>query len=157
MVQLHAAAPDFSLTSQQQEEPIRLSALIGQAVVLYFYPKDNTSGCTLEAQQFQALLPEFESLDAIVLGVSPDSVASHCRFAEKHGLGFRLLSDPDHVVADQYGVWTEKSMYGKKFMGIQRATFLIDAEGKVAQIWSKVKADGHARQVLEALRAHLGA
>ena len=144
-------APTFTLASSKGGE-INLADLRGKPVVLYFYPKDNTSGCTLEAQQFRDRLADFEALGVTVLGVSPDSVESHCRFAEKQGLNFHLLADPDHSVAEQYGVWVEKSMYGKKHWGIQRATFLIDGEGVIDTVWPKVKPDGHAQDVLDAAR-----
>jgi peroxiredoxin Q/BCP len=143
-------APAFTLKSGAGDT-VRLAALRGKKVVLYFYPKDDTSGCTLEANQFQENLGEFEARNAVVLGVSPDSCAKHVKFAGKYGLSFALLADEDHAVAEKYGVWVEKSMYGKKYMGIQRATFLIDEHGKIAQVWPKVKPDGHAREVLAAL------
>jgi len=132
---------------------VSLSGLRGKPVVVYFYPKDDTPGCTVEALGFEALGAEFSKAGAEVLGISPDSPASHCRFQKKHGLGLRLLSDQEHQAAEAYGVWVEKSMYGKTYMGIQRATFLVDASGKIARLWPKVKPEGHAEEVLEAVRA----
>src|SRR5690606_35460713 len=124
-------------------EPVRLSDLRGRAVVLYFYPKHDTPGCTKEACAFRDRNSEILKLGAEVLGVSPDSVESHAKFREKYGANFRLLADTDHSVAEQYGSWREKNMYGKKSMGVQRSTFLIDAEGKVAKVWKRVRVDGH--------------
>lgn len=143
-------APAFTLPDSQGDK-LRLSALQGQPVVLYFYPKDDTPGCTTEAQGFQARLPEFAQRHAVVLGVSPDDAASHCTFADKYGLEFRLLSDTDHAVAEKYGVWVEKNRYGRKYWGVQRATFLIDEKGKVVRVWPRVKPDGHADEVLAAI------
>jgi len=120
--------------------------------VLYFYPKDDTPGCTREACAFRDRRKELEKLGAIVLGVSPDDAVSHGKFRDKFDLNFPLLCDVDHKVADKFGAWREKNMYGKKSMGIQRSTFLIDAEGKVAKVWKKVSVDGHDEQVLEALK-----
>ncbi|PCJ63991.1 MAG: thioredoxin-dependent thiol peroxidase [Candidatus Hydrogenedentota bacterium] len=146
------AAPAFTLESSKGGK-VRLSSLKGQPVVVYFYPKDNTPGCTVEAQEFQAALGAFRKAGAAVLGISPDSVESHCKFADKQGLHFPLLVDTDHVVCEKYGVWVEKNMYGRKFWGVQRATLLINSSGKVAQVWPKVKPKGHAAQVLEAVKA----
>ncbi len=143
-------APAFTLPGSGGK-PVKLSDFKGKRVVLYFYPKDDTPGCTTEAKEFQAAAADFEAANAVVLGVSPDGVEKHCKFAEKYGLGFELLADTEHAVAEKYGVWVEKSMYGKKYMGMQRATFLIDEQGKVAQVWPKVKPAGHAKQVLDAL------
>lgn len=143
-------APAFSLPSHRGGT-VKLSQFKGRPVVLFFYPKDNTPGCTVEAKGFQAALASLTKHGAAVLGVSPDSVASHCKFAEKFGLDFDLLADTEHAAAQKYGVWVEKNMYGKKFMGIQRATFLIDAAGKIAKVWPKVKPDQHATEVLAAL------
>jgi peroxiredoxin Q/BCP len=146
------AAPDFELTSDSGED-VRLSDLRGRPVVLYFYPKDDTPGCTKQACSFRDAYGEFEERGATILGVSPDSEASHVRFKEKFGLPFTLLADPDHEVAEQYGVWVEKSNYGRKSMGIKRSTFVIDAEGNVAKAMLGVSPDGHADVVLEALPA----
>ena len=142
-------APAFNLPTNTDRK-LKLTDLRGKPVVVYFYPKDNTPGCTIEAKQFRDLLPEFEAVGVTVLGVSPDTVESHCKFVEKQQLNFELLADTDHAVAERYGVWVEKNMYGKKKWGIQRATFLIDSDGKIARIWPKVKADGHAEEVLQA-------
>jgi peroxiredoxin Q/BCP len=130
---------------------VKLSDLKGSPVVLYFYPKDDTPGCTKEACAFRDRKEELKKLGAVVLGVSPDDVASHAKFREKYELNFPLLADADHKIADKYGAWREKNMYGKKSMGIQRSTFLIDAEGRVAKVWKRVKVDGHDTQVLQAL------
>jgi len=121
--------------------------------VLYFYPRDDTPGCTREALDFTALAPEFDAAGVTVLGISRDSVAKHGKFIAKHGLGIELLSDPDATVSTGYGVWVEKKMYGRTSMGIQRATFLIAGDGRVARVWPKVKVAGHAAEVLEAARA----
>jgi peroxiredoxin Q/BCP len=145
-----AEAPDFSLAADDGRE-VRLSALRGKPVVLYFYPKDDTPGCTKEACAFRDRSAEIEERGAVVLGVSPDSVASHGKFRDKYGLNFPLLADPGHTVADSYGAWREKNMYGKVSMGIQRSTFLIDAKGVVRKVWKKVSVDGHDEQVLSAL------
>lgn len=145
-------APVFTLESSGGGR-VKLSQFKGNTVVLYFYPRDNTPGCTVEANEFRTVQPELEALGAVVLGVSPDSVASHCKFTEKYGLNFRLLADTDHGIAEKYGVWAEKVMYGKKAMGIVRTTFLIDGGGKICRVWSKVKPDGHGREVLEAVKA----
>ena len=130
-----------------------LSAYRGKPLVLYFYPKDDTSGCTSEAQAFTALMPQFAAADVAVLGVSKDSVKSHAKFVAKYDLAVPLASDSEGVVCEAFGVWVEKSMYGKKYMGIERATFLIDGEGRVAQVWRKVKVTGHADSVLAAALA----
>jgi len=145
-------APDFSLPAVP-DGPIRLKQFRGkQNVVLYFYPRDNTPGCTQEACDFRDSAPQLKKADTVVLGISPDSAASHEKFAAKFGLPFILLSDPEHEVAEQYGVWVEKNMYGRKSMGIQRATFLIDKKGKVAAVWPKVKVKGHVAEVVEKLK-----
>ena len=145
-------APDFALPRDGGGE-VTLEGLRGKAVVLYFYPKDDTSGCTKEAIAFTGLLDRFEQAGAVVLGASKDSVKKHEKFVEKHALGVALLSDEDGALCEAYGVWVEKSMYGRKYMGIERATFLIDKEGKIARIWRKVKVAGHAEAVLEAVEA----
>ena len=145
-------APDFTLASDGGEK-IKLSALRGSPVVLYFYPKDDTPGCTREACSFRDLSKDLKKLGAKVLGVSADDVASHVKFRDKFKLNFPLLADVDHKVAEKYGAWREKNMYGKKSMGIVRSTFLIDSEGRVAKVWKAVRVDGHDEQVIEALRA----
>jgi thioredoxin-dependent peroxiredoxin len=145
-------APAFSLKDQEGKTH-RLADYAGRPVVLYFYPKDDTSGCTKEACAFQDNLPKFKSGKAAVLGVSILDEASKARFAAKYGLSFPLLADADHDVAEKYGVWKKKSLYGRSFMGIARTTYLIDREGKVAKRWDNVKVDGHAEQVLQAVDA----
>lgn len=144
-------APAISL-KDGSGKTVKLSDFKGKPVVLYFYPKDDTPGCTVEAKEFQASLKAFENAGAVILGVSPDSQKSHCKFAEKFGLTFTLLCDEDHAVAEKYGLWVEKSMYGKKYMGVQRATFLIDGDGRIAHAWPKVKPEGHAAEVLVAIK-----
>jgi thioredoxin-dependent peroxiredoxin len=143
-------APDFELASESGES-IRLSELRGTPVVLYFYAKDDTPGCTTEACEFRDEYSRFGQRGAVVLGVSPDDEASHARFKKKYSLPFTLLADPEHATAEDYGVWVEKNMYGKKRMGIKRSTFVIDAEGNVARALYGVKPEGHAEEVLEAL------
>lgn len=145
-------APDFTLPRDGGGE-IALSDLKGRKTVLYFYPKDDTSGCTKEAIAFTGLLERFEAAGASVIGVSRDSVKKHESFRDKHGLGVALVSDEEGALCEAYGVWVEKSMYGRSYMGIERATFLIDAEGRIAQIWRKVKVPGHAEAVLSAVEA----
>jgi peroxiredoxin Q/BCP len=130
-----------------------LKAHRGKAVVLYFYPKDDTSGCTAEACAFRDALPDFSKINAAVIGISRDSVASHDKFKTKYSLPFPLVSDEDGKVCKAYGTWVEKSMYGRKYMGIERATFLIDGKGTIRHIWRKVKVPGHAEEVLEAAQA----
>lgn len=152
MVSVGDAAPDFS-SPGDGGATVTLSALRGKSVALYFYPKDDTSGCTREALDFTALSDAFAAAGAVVIGMSKDSVASHDRFKSKHGLGVLLASDADGDVAERYGVWVQKSMYGRTYMGLERATFLIDREGRIARIWRKVKVPGHAEAVLEAVRA----
>ena len=143
-------APDFTLTSDTGDT-VSLSALKGKPVVLYFYPKDDTPGCTKQACGIRDAWGEFERSGAVVLGVSPDSEASHVKFKEKYELPFTLLADPDHATAEAYGVWVEKSMYGKTYMGVERSTFVIDADGKLAKVMRKVKPETHADDVLAAL------
>ena len=145
-----APAPDFTLANDQGSET-QLSLLRGRWVVLYFYPKDSTSGCTLEAQEFTALISQFAEKNAVVLGVSPDSIKSHCKFRDAYSLGVTLLSDPETVVLQAYGAWTTKSMYGRQYMGVERSTVLISPDGNVACHWTKVKAAGHAAAVLAKL------
>jgi len=144
-------APDFNLFADGGDR-IKLSSLKGKKVILYFYPKDDTPGCTTEACGFRDNLPKFNKIDAEIIGISRDSVASHNKFKNKHSLPFRLVSDEDGKVCNAYGTWVEKSMYGKKYMGIDRATFLIDGKGIVRNIWRKVKVPGHVEEVLAATK-----
>ncbi|OCW58778.1 peroxiredoxin [Hoeflea olei] len=132
---------------------VSLDDLAGKIVVLYFYPKDDTSGCTTEAVDFTAMAEDFAKAGAVVVGMSPDSVKAHDKFVAKHGLGVILASDEDKTTLEAYGVWTEKSMYGRTYMGVERSTFLIDRDGKIARVWRKVKVKGHAAEVLDAVRA----
>ena len=150
MIEEGQKAPTFTLPSPQGE--VGLTDFDGRTVVLYFYPRDDTPGCTTEAKDFTDLAPEFDAIDAVVLGVSKDTVAKHEAFAAKHDLGVRLLSDAQGQVCEAYGVWVEKKMYGKTSMGIERATFLIDGQGVVRRVWRKVKVPNHAAEVLEAAR-----
>ncbi|MBN2016839.1 MAG: thioredoxin-dependent thiol peroxidase [Candidatus Cloacimonetes bacterium] len=150
-LQIGDRAPDFTLKNQSEED-VSLSEYAGSWLVLYFYPKDNTSGCTLEAKEFTCLVDDFSDLNAMVIGVSKDSIKSHNNFIEKHDLGFELLSDPEHEVMEKYGVWQIKKLYGRMFMGVVRSTFLISPEGEIAHVWYKVKAKGHAEKVLETLK-----
>lgn len=152
MVEEGKEAPDFELTSDSGER-VRLSQFRGQPVVLYFYPKDDTPGCTAQACAIRDNYDDFEQRGAVVLGVSPDEESSHVKFKEKYGLPFTLLADPDHEVSEQYGVWGEKKYMGRTYMGVERSTFLIDAEGRVAKIMRRVKPDTHAELVLDALAA----
>ncbi len=145
-------APDFTLP-RDGGGTLTLSELRPKSVVLYFYPKDDTSGCTKEAIAFTEHLAAFEAAGAMVVGVSKDSVAAHDKFVKKHELGVALVSDEGSDVCERYGVWGEKSMYGRKYMGIERSTFLIDGIGKVARAWLKVKVPGHVEEVLQAVRA----
>ena len=130
-----------------------MSGLRGNPVVLYFYPKDDTSGCTQEAIEFSGLRPQFEKLGAKVIGMSPDPVKKHDKFKTKHDLKVDLVADEDKAIIEAYGLWVEKSMYGRKYMGVERTTYLIDSAGKIAKIWNKVKVPGHAAEVLEATKA----
>jgi peroxiredoxin Q/BCP len=143
-------APDFELQSDSGE-PVKLSELRGRPVVLYFYPKDDTPGCTTEAREFRDAYDVFRERGAEVLGVSPDDIASHQKFKSKHELPFTLLADPDHAVAEKYGVWGERKFAGKTYMGINRSTFIIDEEGKVARAMRGIKPAGHAAQVLDSM------
>ena len=143
-------APDFTLKDDKGSD-VRLSDFRGKPVVLYFYPKDDTPGCTKEACAFRDRRADLQDRGAVVLGVSPDDVASHVKFRDKYSLNFPLLADAGHQVAERYGAWREKTFMGRKHMGVERSTFLIDREGKVARAWHKVSVDGHDEQVLEAL------
>jgi thioredoxin-dependent peroxiredoxin len=145
-------APDFELTSDAGDQ-VRLSQFRGKPVVLYFYPRDDTPGCTKQACAIRDSYDQFTERDAVVLGVSPDEESSHVKFKRKHGLPFTLLADPEHEVAEQYGVWGERKYMGRTYMGIERSTFLIDQEGRVAKVMRRVKPDTHAEQVLAALPA----
>ena len=150
MIDEGAPAPDFSLTSDAGET-VSLASLRGTPVVLYFYPKDDTAGCTKQACGIRDAWGEFQRRGAVVLGVSPDGEASHAKFRAKYDLPFTLLADPDHATAEAYGVWVEKSMYGKKYMGVERSTFVIGSDGTVAKVMRKVKPETHADDVLAAL------
>ena len=151
-LQIGQPAPDFTLEASGGKE-ISLSDYRGKKVVLYFYPKDNTSSCTQEACDFRDSTVGYEQHGAVVLGISPDSVKSHDKFIAKHELPFPLLADPDHAVAEAYGVWQLKKMYGKEYEGIVRSTFLIDEQGNLQQEWRNVKVKGHVNAVLEAIQA----
>lgn len=144
-------APDFALRSDDRDDAIRLHDLRGAPVIVYFYPKDSTPGCTTEACDFRDQISDFNDAGITVLGISPDSLKSHAKFREKHELNFPLLSDEEHRVAEEWGVWRTKKMYGREFEGIVRSTFLIDAEGRIAALWDKVRVKGHITKVLEAV------
>ena len=150
MVEEGKPAPDFELTSDAGNR-VKLSDFRGKPVVLYFYPKDDTPGCTTQAQGIRDTYSAFSDRGAVVLGISPDDETAHVKFKEKYALPFTLLADPDHAVADEYGVWGERNAYGKTYMGIERSTFLIDSEGNVAKVMRKVKPDTHADDVLASL------
>ena len=152
MLEVGDTAPQFTATDDAGNR-VTLKDLKGKKIVLYFYPKDDTSGCTKEACEFQSKLKSFKTKDAMVIGVSPDSEKSHVKFKTKYELDFPLLVDEDKTIANLYGVWKEKSMYGRKYMGIERTTFIIDESGKIAKIFPKVKVTDHVEQVLEALKA----
>lgn len=145
-------APSFDLP-RDGVGSVALSDFAGKPVVLYFYPRDDTAGCTSEAIDFSQLKPEFEKAGAVVIGVSPDSSAKHDKFKAKHGLTVDLAADEEHKAIEAYGVWVEKSLYGRRYMGVERATFLIGGDGRIAGIWRKVRVKGHAQAVLEAVRA----
>lgn len=144
-------APDFTLPGDGGST-ISLSALKGRPVVLFFYPKDDTSGCTAEAVDFTRLKSEFDAVGAALIGMSPDNVRKHDKFKAKHELSVALAADEDKTTLEAYGVWAEKSMYGRKYMGVERSTFLIDRDGRIARVWRKVKVPGHAQEVLEATK-----
>ena len=150
MLEVGTKAPEFCLPNQDENE-VCLRDLKGKWIVLYFYPKDNTPGCTTEACDFTANLPAFEDLDAVVLGVSPDSPKRHRNFIEKKELGITLLSDEDKKVLEEYGVWQLKKMCGREYMGVVRTTYIIDPEGKIAEVWSNVRVKGHVDKVRERL------
>jgi len=147
-----ATAPDFDLPTDGGGQ-VKLSDLKGKIVVVYFYPKDDTSGCTKEAIDFTEEARAFADAGAVVIGISPDSVARHDKFKTKHDLNVILAADEEKSTIEAYGVWVEKSMYGRKYMGVERATFLVDRDGKIANIWRKVKVTGHAKAVLKAVKA----
>jgi thioredoxin-dependent peroxiredoxin len=151
-LQVGDPAPDFTLPATE-EGSVTLSSLRGRIVVLYFYPKDDTSGCTKEAQAFNGLKDSFSARDAVILGMSPDPLKKHEKFKAKYELAFPLVADEEKGVLEAYGVWVEKSMYGRKYMGVERTTFLIDREGRIARIWPKVKVPGHAEEVLAAVES----
>ncbi|MBB6431456.1 thioredoxin-dependent thiol peroxidase [Algisphaera agarilytica] len=153
LIEIRQTAPAFNL-KDQDDQSHRLSSSKGKWVVLYFYPKDSTPGCTKEACAFRDAAADLQKAGAVVFGVSPDDVKSHAKFAAKQELNFPLLADPDQAICTKYGVWQEKSMYGKKYMGVVRTTYLIDPKGKVAHRWDKVKVPGHVEAVLEALEEH---
>ncbi len=146
-----AAAPDFTL-AKDGGGTLCLKELHGKAAVLFFYPKDDTTGCTMEAKDFSDRAGDFEKLGAVIAGVSPDSIKSHEKFKAKHGLSVALLSDETKQTIASYGLWVEKSMYGRKYMGVERTTLLLDPAGKITKVWEKVKVPGHAEEVLEAVR-----
>lgn len=150
-LEIGQAAPLFALLSDEGSE-ISLAELKGKNVVLYFYPKDDTPGCTIEAQDFTKRIKEFENHDCVVLGISKDDISSHCKFIEKYNLAFNLLADETSETCEKYGVIKQKSMFGKKYMGIDRSTFLIDKIGKIVGIWRSVNVNGHVDEVLKALK-----
>ena len=152
MIEQGDSAPDVEL-ALDDGKTIQLSALKGKPVVLYFYPKDDTPGCTTQAKDFTSLAADFKKAGAEIIGVSPDSIKSHLKFRDKHTLDVQLASDESTKVATAFGAWVEKSMYGKKYMGVERSTFVIDTTGKVANAWRKVKVPGHAEEVLAAVKA----
>jgi thioredoxin-dependent peroxiredoxin len=150
MVEEGQEAPDFELTSDEGER-VKLSQFRGKPVVLYFYPRDDTPGCTTQACGIRDNYDDFEERGTVVLGVSPDEESSHVKFKQKYGLPFTLLADPEHTVSEQYGVWGERKYMGRTYMGVERSTFLIDPEGRIARVMRKVKPDTHVEQVLQAL------
>lgn len=150
MLEKGKKAPAFTLLDSN-ENKVKLSDFTGKKVVLYFYPKDNTSGCTKEAIEFTELLKKFEDKNTVILGVSPDSAASHKKFIEKHDLKVTLLSDPEKKVLEKYGAWQLKKMYGREYMGVVRSTYVIDEKGKIAEVFNKVRAAGHAQKVMDSV------
>ena len=148
-------APDFS-SKDQNGDPVSLQDYSDRWLVLYFYPKDNTPGCTTEAKDFTAYLEQFQELGADILGVSPDSEKSHCKFIDKHSLSIKLLSDPDNQVIEAYKVWRLKKFMGKEYMGVVRSTFLISPDGNITQVWDKVRVKAHAEKVLAELKSQVG-
>jgi thioredoxin-dependent peroxiredoxin len=148
-------APDFELQTDSMV-PFRLSEHRGEPIVLFFYPQDGTEGCTVENIEFTHMMPQFEALGVKVVGISPDTVETHCKFRDKHGLAVRLAADPDRKVIDAYGVWGPKTLYGRAFEGLIRTTFLIDADGRIAEAWTVRRIKGHAAAVLEAARKLVG-
>ena len=152
MIEVGKKAPAFALESSDGGK-IKLSDLAGKVVVLYFYPRDNTSGCTLEAQEFSAAVPVLKKLGAVVLGVSKDSIASHCKFRDKYSLTFPLLTDADGKIMEAYGAWGEKTMYGKKLLGVIRSTIVIGKDGKIVKHWPKVSVKGHVAAVVDVVKA----
>lgn len=150
MLKIGDKAPDFSLLSDSGKK-FSLKNLKGHKIILYFYPKDNTSGCTKEACDFRDSIKTFENKETVILGISKDSIESHKNFKSKYNLPFALLSDEEGQMVNDYGVWKEKSMYGKKYMGIERTTFLIDEKGKIKEIWNKVKVPGHVLDIISKL------
>ena len=155
MIEAGQPAPSFSAQADDGRT-VTLESLRGRYVVLYFYPKDDTPGCTTEACELRDAFPRFDAANATIIGVSPDSVASHVKFKKKFSLPFTLLADPDHAIAEAYGAWKQKAMYGRTYMGVERSTFLIDPTGTLTHVWRKVKADGHAADVATALAAAAG-
>jgi len=152
MIEVGKKAPAFTLESSDGGK-VKLSDHAGKVVVVYFYPRDNTPGCTVEAQEFSAAVPALKKLGAVVFGVSKDSIASHCKFRDKYDLQFPLLSDPEGKVLEAYGAWGDKVMYGKKMKGIIRSTVVIDKDGKIARHWPKVSVKGHVAEVVDAVKA----
>jgi len=149
--QIGKPAPEF-ISAADGGQTLALKDFLGKSVVLYFYPKDDTSGCTAEACDFRDAMERLTQAGAVVIGVSPDSVKSHDKFKEKYTLNFALVSDEDHSICEQYGVWVEKSLYGRKYMGVERSTFLINAEGVLVKEWRKVKVPGHVEEIFRVLQ-----
>ena len=153
--QVGQTAPDF-YAPDQNGNTVSLENCQGNWIVLYFYPKDNTPGCTTEAKEFSEYAPQFQELGAKIIGVSPDSAKSHCKFIDKHELSIQLLSDPEHEVIEAYGAWRLKKFMGKEYMGVVRSTFLITPDGKIVQVWDKVRVKAHVAKVLDELKQQLG-